>query len=47
MQIGTQVTDHLVETMTEKELQQAEETWKRYTSAYHKGLNVPDYDMEG
>ena len=29
VQIGTQVIDHLVVTMTKKELQQAEDTWKQ------------------
>ena len=51
---GTQVIDHLVGTMTRKELQQAGETWiqvhlstivsKRNTV---KGLDVPQYDLEG
>ena len=31
IQIGTQVIDHLVVTMTKKELQQAGDTWKQVT----------------
>ena len=54
MEIGTQVIDHLVVTMTKKELQQAGKTWeqvhvstiisKRNTV---KGLNIPECDLEG
>ena len=54
VQIGTQVIGHLVATMNEKELQQARNTWKQvHLSAViskrntMKGLNVPEYDLEG
>ena len=54
MQIGTQVIDHLVATMTEKELQHARNTWKQVhlTTVISKrnnvkGLNVPEYELEG
>ena len=33
VQIGIEVIDPLVTTMTKKELQQAGDTWNRYTSA--------------
>ena len=35
VQIGTQVIDHLVVSMTEKELQQAGETWKQVNKPHH------------
>ena len=54
MQVGTQVIDHLVEIMTEKELKQVGVTrkqvhlstviLKRNTA---KGLDVPTYDLGG
>ena len=54
MQIGTQVIDHLVVTMKEKELQQIGETWKQVHLSTDiskrnivKGLNVPKYDLKG
>ena len=54
VQIGTQVIDHLVVTMTEKELQQAGKTWKQVNLSTlisnrntMKGLNVPEYDLKG
>ena len=54
VQIGIQVIDHLVATMTEKELQQLWIPGNRYTSALQfptgntvKGLNIPAYDLEG
>ena len=54
MQIGTQAIDHLVVTMTKKELQQCGDTWKQvYLSTViskrktTKGLNVSNYDLEG
>ena len=54
VQIGTQVINHLVVTMKEMELQQAEETWKQVhlSTAISKrntmrGLNIPEYDLDG
>ena len=54
MQIGTQVINHLVVTMTEKQLQKAGETWKQVhlgtiVSKRNtvKGLDIPKYDPEG
>ena len=54
VQIGTQVIDHLVVTMTEKELQLAGETWKQVHLSTvvskrntMKGLDVPKYDLKG
>ena len=57
VQIGTQVTDHLVATMTKKELQQATETWKqvhlstviskRNTAKGLDSLDIPKYDLKG
>ena len=54
LQIGTQVIDQLVATMTKKELQQAWETWERvYLSTILskrnivKGLDIPDYNLKG
>ena len=54
VQIGTQVIDHLVVTMTEKELQQAGDTWKQvHFSTVNskrntmKGLNILKDYLEG
>ena len=54
VEIGTQVIDHLVMTMTEEELQQAGDTQKQiHLSTVISGrntmesLNVPKYDLEG
>ena len=54
VEIGTQVIDQLVTTMTEKELQKAGETWKQvYLGTIVskkntiKGLDIPEYDFEG
>ena len=54
VQIGIEVKGHLVVTMTEKELQQAGETWKQVHLSTvisrkntKKGLNIPEYDLEG
>ena len=54
VQVGTQVIDHLVVTMTEKELQQAGETWKQVnlSTVISKrntlnNLNGPKYNLEG
>ena len=53
MQLGTLVIDHLVVTITEKELQQAGETWKQVHLSTviskrntMKGLNVPEYGLK-
>ena len=54
VQIGTQGIDHLVVTMTEKELQQAGDTWKQaHLSTVIskrntvKGLHIPVYNLKG
>ena len=54
LQIGTQVIDHSVPTMTEKEMQQAGDIWKQvYIRTVIskrntvKGLSVPKYDLQG
>ena len=54
MQVGTHIIDHLVTTMTEKELQQSGEIWKQLhlSSVISKrntvkGLDVPEYDLKG
>ena len=54
MQIGTQVIDQLVATMTKKELQETGETWKQVhlntivqKRNTVKGLDIPEYDLEG
>ena len=54
VKIGTQVIDHLVATMTEKELQHAGETWKQVHLSTliskrntMKDLNVLEYDLKG
>ena len=54
VQIGTQVIDQLVTTMTEEELQKAGETRRQVhlvtivsKTNTIKGLNVPNYDLEG
>ena len=54
MQIDTKVTDHLVATMTKKELQQFEDTWKQVHLSTViskrntvKGLNIPEYNLKG
>ena len=54
VQIGTQVIDHLVVTMTKRELQQAGYICKQVhlsTVIYKwntvKGLNIPEYDLQG
>ena len=53
-QIGTQVIDHLVMTMTGEELQWARETWKQVhlSTVISKrnsmmSLNVPEYNFKG
>ena len=53
MQMGTQVIDHLVATMNEKELQQAERNWKQVHLStviskgnMVKGLDVPKYYLK-
>ena len=54
VQMGTKVTDHLVVTMTEKEIQQSRDTWKQVHLSTIiskrntvKGLNVSEYNPEG
>ena len=54
VQIGTQVIDQLVASMTDKELQQAGENLKQanlsptvYKRHTVKGLDVPEYDLKG
>ena len=54
MQIGTLVIDHLVATMTKKELQQAGDTCKQVDLSTvisnrntMTGLNIPKYDLKG
>ena len=53
MQIGTQVIDHLVVTMTKKEMQQAQETHEELhlstvitKMSTVKGLNIAKYDLK-
>ena len=54
VQIGTQVIDHLVATMTKNKLQQAAESWKQvhlstiiWKRNTVKGLDVLEYDHKG
>ena len=54
VQIGSQVIEYLVVTITEKELQQAGETWKQVHVSMIvskrnivKGLDIPEYDLKG
>ena len=54
VQIGTQVVDHLVVTMTKIELQQAGDAWKQVHLSTviskrntMKGLNILEYDLKG
>ena len=54
VQIGTQVIDHLVVTMTKKELQQSGEMWKQVQLStviskrnVVKGMNIVEYDLKG
>ena len=54
VQIGTQDIEHLVVTMTEKELQQAGEIWEQVHLStviskrnIVKGFDIPEYNLEG
>ena len=52
VQIGTQVIDHFIATLTKKELQQAGDIWKHLSTIISKrnrvkGLHVPKDDIEG